>query len=74
MVRLFFGLPLYLAEKCCENLQSAKGHAQYKSGEGNNIVSIVSIVPFSNNNPPPPRQLLCDKILLKKILPWENVH
>ena len=27
MVRLFFGLHLYLVERCCENLQSAKGPA-----------------------------------------------
>ena len=35
----FFGLHLYLARRCCENLQSAKGLAQYKSGQGNNMVS-----------------------------------
>ena len=32
MVRLFFGLYLYLAEKCCENPHSIKGPAQCKSG------------------------------------------
>ena len=39
MVRLFFGLHLYLAGRCCENLQSAKGPAQYKFGQGDNMVS-----------------------------------
>ena len=39
MVRLFFGLHLYLAGRCCENLQSVKGPAQNKSGQGNNMVS-----------------------------------
>ena len=35
----FFGLHLYLARRCCENLQRAKGPAQCKSGPGNNMVS-----------------------------------
>ena len=29
---IFFGLHLYLAERCCKNLQSARGLAQCKSG------------------------------------------
>ena len=39
MVRIFFGLHLYLAERFSENLQSAKGPAQCKYGPGNNMVS-----------------------------------
>ena len=39
MVRLFFGLHLHLAGRPCENLPSAKSPAQYKSGQGNNMVS-----------------------------------
>ena len=35
----FFGLHLCLARRCSENLQSAKGPAQYESGQGNNTVS-----------------------------------
>ena len=35
---IFFGLHLYLAERCCENLQSATGPAQCKSEPGNNLV------------------------------------
>ena len=36
MERLFL---LYLAGRCCENLQSARSPAQCKSGPGNNMVS-----------------------------------
>ena len=32
-------LHLYLAGRCCENLQSAWGSAQCKYGQGNNVVS-----------------------------------
>ena len=32
MVRLFFGLHLFLAERCCENPQSTRGPAQCKPG------------------------------------------
>ena len=40
MVRPFFGLYLqYIWPEDVENLQSAKGPAQYKSGQGNNMVS-----------------------------------
>ena len=39
LVRLFFGLHLYLAGRSCENLQSAKSPALYKSGWGNYMVS-----------------------------------
>ena len=38
MVRFFFGLRLYLAEICLENLESAKVPAQSKSGPGNNMI------------------------------------
>ena len=40
MVRLCFGLHLYLAGRCCENFQSIKGPAQCKSGPSNNMISI----------------------------------
>ena len=33
MVRLFFGLHLYLAGTCCKNLQNARGPAQCKYGK-----------------------------------------
>ena len=42
MVRLFFGLHLYLARRCCENLQSARGPARCNSGPGNNMITLVS--------------------------------
>ena len=38
MVRLFFGLHLYVARRVCENLQSAKISTQCKSGPVNNMV------------------------------------
>ena len=34
----FFGLHLYMAGRSRENLQSAKGPAQRKSGPGNNMI------------------------------------
>ena len=43
MVRLFFwsSPTVYLAEICCENLESAKGLAQCKSGPGNNMTEQI---------------------------------
>ena len=35
----FFGLQLYLAQRCSENLWSAKGPAQCKSSQDNNMVN-----------------------------------
>ena len=65
--RDFFGLRLYSAERCCENLQSANGSAQCKCGPGITLLeSVTSIALFLNNNPPPPRQFLGDKVFLKK--------
>ena len=32
--KTFFGLHIYLAGKCCNNLQSTRGPVQYKSGPG----------------------------------------
>ena len=34
----FFGLHLYLAERCCENLKSARRPAQCKFGPGNHTL------------------------------------
>ena len=63
----FFGLHLYLAGRCCENHQSARGPAQRKSLPGNNmVVDVTSYCTFFNNNSPLPRQFLRDKILLKQ--------
>ena len=71
MVKLVFGFQfhLYLAGKCCEDLQSAKGPAQCKSWPSNNRISKRnhhSIVPCFNYHSPPPRQFLYVQILLKK--------
>ena len=69
MVKLVFGFHLYLAGRCCEDLQSSKGPAQCKSGPSNNRVSKRShhsIVPCFNYHSPPPRQFLYVQILLKK--------
>ena len=63
----FFGLHLYLAERCCKNLQNAKGPAHVNSAPTITWqVGLTSIVSFLNNNPPPPLRFLRDKILLKK--------
>ena len=37
--KTFFVLLLYFAGRCCQNLHSARGSAQCKSGPGNNMVS-----------------------------------
>ena len=68
MVRLFFGFHLYLAERFCENFQSARGAMQCKSGQVSNMISKrnLSIVPFFINNSLPPCQFLRDNIFLKK--------
>ena len=64
MERLFL---LYLAGRCCENLQSARSPAKYKSGPGNNMLVVVTNYcttfhkPFISTSP-----VLRDKMLLKK--------
>ena len=56
MVRLCFGLHLYLAERCCENLPSTRSPAQCKSGPAIIwLVDITNIVPCFNNNSLTPR-------------------
>ena len=69
MVKTFVRLHLYLAGRCCENSENARG-------PGNNMVSRrKSIVPFFNrNNLLPPRQVLRDKLLLKNKIARGNAH
>ena len=62
----FFGLYLYLAERCCEKSQSARSPVQCKSGPC--LVEGVTIYyNILNNNLPPSWQFLHDIITLKKI-------
>ena len=68
MVKLFFGLHLYLVGKYCEN-PTVPG-ALLNVNLARAIAWIVGIsisCTFFNNNSPPPRQFLCNKILWKKI-------
>ena len=74
MVRLFFGLHLYLAGRCCENPQSTRGNAQCKSGPGIKWLVSVTIYwtifqkQFISTLP-----VFTHKILLKKSARW-NAH
>ena len=67
----FLGLPLYLAERCCENLQSARGLARYKSGPA--ITWLVDVTIYYTifqkqfSISPPTSPVFTHKILLKKL-------
>ena len=67
----FYGLHLHLAERCCENLQSARGPARFKSGPA--ITWLVSVTIYCTIfqqqfiNSPPHRQFLRTKYFLKKL-------
>ena len=66
-IRLFFGLHLYLAEKCCKSLKVPE--AQLNVNPAREITWFVGVTiygTFFNNNSPPPLQFLCNKILLIK--------
>ena len=69
--KTFFGLQLYLAKRCCENLQSARGPARSKFGPAIKWLVDVTIyctifqTQFSNS--PPTSPVFTNKILKKKI-------
>ena len=69
--KIFFGLLLYLAERCCENLQSARGLARCKSGPATTWLVDVTIYctifqkQFSIS--PSTSPVFTHKILLKKL-------
>ena len=46
--KTFFGLHLYLPEKCCKNSLSARGPVQCKSGPG--ITCLVSVTIYFTND------------------------
>ena len=46
--KTFFGLHLYLPEKCCKNSLSARGPVQCKSGPG--ITCLVSVTIYFTNH------------------------
>ena len=67
-IRLFFGLYLYLEEEYCKN-PKVPG-AQLNVNPALAIIWFLGVTiycTFFNNNLPTPRQLLCDKIHLKKL-------
>ena len=70
-LKTFYGLHLHLVERCCENLQSARGPARCKSGPA--ITWLVSVTIYCTIfqqqfiNSPPPRQFLRTKYFLKKL-------
>ena len=69
MVRLFFFLHLYLAGRSCENPQSARGPARFKSGPAITwligVTISCTIFQLQFNNSPPPRQFLRSKYFQK---------
>ena len=68
MVKLVFGLHLYLVGKYCEN-PKVPG-AQFSVNPARAITWFVGVTiycTFFNNNLPPPRQFLSNRKLLKKI-------
>ena len=71
IVRFFFGLHLYLAERCWENLQSARGSARCKLGPA--ITRLVDVTIYCTifqkqfNISPPTSAVFTHKILLKKL-------
>ena len=68
-LKTFYGLHLHLAERCCENLQSARGPARCKSGPA--VTWLVSATIYCTIfqkqfiNSPPPRQFLRTKYFQK---------
>ena len=68
MVRLFFGIHLYLAVKYCKNPKGLGAQLDVNPARAITWFEGVTIYcTFFNNNSPPPRQFLCNKMLLKKI-------
>ena len=72
-----YGLHLYLAERCCENLQSARGPARCKSDPAiswlvsETIYCTIFQQQFSNS--PPPRQFFAQNTF-KKHQPWKMLN
>ena len=70
-LKTFYGLHLYLAERCCKNLQSAKGPTPCKSGPAITwlvgVTIYCTIFQWQFINSPPPRQFLRSKYLKKKL-------
>ena len=68
MVRLFFGVHLYLTGKFCKNPKMPGAQLSVNPARAVTWFAGVTIYcTFFNDNLPPPRQFLCNKILLKKI-------
>ena len=70
----FFGLPLYLAESCCNNPQCTRGTVQYKSIPGIRWlvgVTICTIFQLQSTSTSP---VFCKKTLLKKKLAEASAH
>ena len=66
--KIFFGLHLYLAEKYCKNPEVPGAQLNVNPARAQTWFEGVTIYcTFFNNNSPSPRQVLCKKILLKKI-------
>ena len=69
--KAFFGLHLYLAERCCENLLSARGPARCKSGLA--ITWLVDVTIYCTifqkqfSNSPPTSPVFTHKIFKKKL-------
>ena len=64
-VRIFYGLHLYLAGRCCKIPQVPgspcsvnPAHVSRSVGVMNTWLIGITIVPLYNNNSPPPRQFL----------------
>ena len=68
-IRLFFGLHPYLAGKYCENLKEPGAQLNLNSAWAitYRFVGVTIYCTFFNNDSLTPRQLLCNKVLLKKI-------
>ena len=67
MVKLFFGLNQFLAEKYCKN-QAPEVQLNVNPAQAITwFVGVTIYSTFFGNNLPPPRQFLCNKLLLKKI-------
>ena len=68
MVRLFFGLHPYLAEKYCRNPKVPGAQLNvYPARAITWFVGVTIYSTFFNSNSPLPRQFLCNEILLKEI-------
>ena len=68
MVKLVFGLHLYLAGKSSKNPKVPGAQLiVHPAWAITWFVDVTIYCTFFNNNLPPPRQFLCNKLLLKKI-------